>query len=197
MNSNKIIITLALLLAAACYFLGKQQGNNLVHQQVVNNVQLVKEMASLATLKVEGTTTVKLSNFARENNNWFTSVKKYFIENTLQVTIPYTAIFGVKIDSQQINLLEKNKIIEIKLPKAGLMSMQLQLDKLTTMNQTGMFKSTSIDDLANAQKQLYQEVEVYLSSNQAYIKQSQEQVIKIIQQYYQPFGYTVNINFEN
>jgi hypothetical protein len=60
-----------------------------------------------------------------------------------------------------------------------------------------MFKSTSIDDLANAQKQLYQEVEVYLSSNQAYIKQSQEQVIKIIQQYYQPFGYTVNINFEN
>ena len=82
MNSTKIVIALAFLLAVACYFLGKQQGSNVIQQQVVNNVQLVKEIAALATLKVEGNTTVKISNFNNQSNDWLTSVKKYFSENT-------------------------------------------------------------------------------------------------------------------
>ncbi|MFY8126835.1 MAG: DUF4230 domain-containing protein [Chitinophagaceae bacterium] len=197
MKYTKLVLLLSILLAVACYFLGKQQGGNVIQQQVVNNIQLVKEIAALATLKVEGNTTVKISNFNNQTNDWLTSVKKYFSENTLQITIPYSAIYGVKIDSQQINISSSNKTIEINLPKASLMSVQLQLDKLSTMNQTGIFRSTSLDNFATAQKQLYDEVQNSLQNNAAYIQQSQEGVRKIIQQYYQPLGYTVNINFKN
>lgn len=197
MKYTKLVLLLSILLAVACYFLGKQQGGNVIQQQVVNNIQLVKEIAALATLKVEGNTTVKISNFNNQSNDWITSVKKYFSENTLQITIPYSAIYGVKIDSQQINISSSNKTIEIKLPKASLMSVQLQLDKLSTMNQTGIFRSTSLDNFATAQKQLYDEVQNSLQNNAAYIQQSQEGVRKIIQQFYQPLGYTVNINFKN
>jgi hypothetical protein len=197
MNSTKIVIALAFLLAVACYFLGKQQGSNVIEQQVVNNVQLVKEIAALATLKVEGNTTVKISNFNNQPNDWLTSVKKYFSENTLQITIPYSAIYGVKIDSQHVQISTSNKTIEINLPKASLISVQLQLDKLSTMNQTGIFSSTSLDNFASAQKQLYDEVQHSLQNNTAYIQQSQDGVRKIIEQYYQPLGYTVNINFKN
>lgn len=197
MKYTKLVLLLSILLAVACYFLGKQQGSNVIQQQVVNNVQLVKEIAALATLKVEGNTTVKISNFNNQTNDWLTSVKKYFSENTLQITIPYSAIYGVKIDSQQVQISSSNKTIEINLPKASLMSVQLQLDKLSTMNQTGIFRSTSLDNFATAQKQLYDEVQNSLQNNAAYIQQSQEGVRKIIQQYYQPLGYTVNINFKN
>lgn len=197
MKYTKLVLLLSILLAVACYFLGKQQGGNVIQQQVVNNIQLVKEIAALATLKVEGNTTVKISNFNNQSNDWLTSVKKYFSENTLQITIPYSAIYGVKIDSQQVQISTSNKTIEINLPKASLMSVQLQLDKLSTMNQTGIFRSTSLDNFATAQKQLYDEVQNSLQNNAAYIQQSQEGVRKIIQQYYQPLGYTVTINFKN
>lgn len=197
MKYTKLVLLLSILLAVACYFLGKQQGGNVIQQQVVNNIQLVKEIAALATLKVEGNTTVKISNFNNQSNDWITSVKKYFSENTLQITIPYSAIYGVKIDSQQVQISTSNKTIEINLPKASLMSVQLQLDKLSTMNQTGIFRSTSLDNFATAQKQLYDEVQNSLQNNAAYIQQSQEGVRKIIQQYYQPLGYTVTINFKN
>ncbi len=196
MKSTRLVFLLAILLAVACYFLGKQQGSNIVQQQVINNIQLVKEMATLATLKVEGTTTVKLSNFNNQSNNWLTSVKKYFAENTLQVSIPYQAIYGVKIDSLLLKISENNKLIEINLPNASLVSMQLQLDKISTMNQTGLFKSTTIDDFANAQKQLYNEVESNLINSISYIKQAQEEVRKILTKYYQPLGYEVQINFK-
>lgn len=196
MNSTKIIIVLAGLLSVACYMLGKKQGSEIVQQQVVNNVQLVKEMASLATLEINGSTSVSLSNISNQKAGWMTSLKKYLTENTLQVTIPYKALYGVKVDSQKIEIKESSKLVKIILPKAGLLSMQLQLDKLTTMNQTGLFSSTSINDLATAQKQLYNQVETSLIGNVGYIQQAQTQVKKVIEQYYKPFGFQVEILFQ-
>ena len=54
MRSNFSIIFLALLVAVGFYFLGKKNGSSQARTDIVQNVSLVKEIAELAALQVNG-----------------------------------------------------------------------------------------------------------------------------------------------
>jgi Protein of unknown function (DUF4230) len=195
MFKSKIILTLGILLLIAVYFLGKKNGSNKVTQTVINNIDLIKEIAELSSLSVTGSTTVKLSN-NNDSNGWLDKVKNYLTENTLQVTIPYGAKYGVDLDNKTVRSNIANNKITILFPPCKLLSLQLQLDKLQTMNQTGLFNSTTISDLANAQKQLYQQTMQKLENDSSFLHKSQNQIKTILIKYYKPLGISVDCTFE-
>ena len=154
MKSNTVFIFLILLVAVAFYFIGRNNGKSDVATTLVQNVNMVKQIAELGALNVSGTSNIKISNKGNEAGVW-DKFKNYFVENTLQVNVPYDAKYGVDLSNEKMNVDTKNSIVKISFPHCKLLSMQLKLDKMETMTQTGMFTSASMNDLVKAQKELY------------------------------------------
>jgi hypothetical protein len=88
MKNTKLLIFLVLLVAAAFYFLGKMNGSNQTKTDIIQNTALIKQIAELSALQVNGSTNIKASNQGNNTGVW-EKFKNYFAENTLQVTIPY------------------------------------------------------------------------------------------------------------
>jgi hypothetical protein len=196
MSKSFVYIVLILAFGVAVYFLGKKSASNNITSTVVQNVNLVQQIAELSALSVNGTTSAKLSNNNGNGGMW-DKFKNYFAENTLQVTIPYQAKYGVQLQDKKVTVDTKDKTVIVTLPKCKLLSLQLQLDKLEMMNQTGIFASTTIKDLSMAQKQLYEQAQASLTNNEAYIKQAELQITNILKNYYEPLGYTVQCVFND
>ena len=83
----------------------------------------------------------------------------------------------------------------LQLPAIKMLSFQLQLDKLETMNQTGLFNRTSIADMKQAQQQLYIAANNQLGQNQIFIQKAANYITAIFTEYYKPLGYKVICNF--
>ncbi|MBL0146884.1 MAG: DUF4230 domain-containing protein [Chitinophagaceae bacterium] len=196
MSKSFIFIVLVLLFGAATYFLGKKNANNQITSTVVQNVNLVQQIAELSALSVQGSTSAKLTNNSGSSGMW-DKFKNYLTENTLQVTLPYEAKYGVQLQDKKVTVDAKDKTVIIHLPKCKLLSLQLQLDKLEMMNQTGLFASTTINDLGVAQKQLYEQAQASLANNVGYIKQAELQITNILKNYYEPLGYSVQCVFDD
>jgi hypothetical protein len=193
MKNTGIIIFLVLLVAGAFYFLGKKNGSTNAKVTMVENVEMIKQIAELAALDVTGN--LKVSNKVDENGVW-SKFKNYFAENTLQVNLPYEAKYGVDMSNQRMSIDTKAATVNISLPNCKLMSLQLKMDKMETMTQTGLFASASMDDLVKAQKQLYAQALQQLENDQKFLKLSEEHIATILTNYYKPLGYKVNCIFE-
>jgi hypothetical protein len=192
MGKYLAFFVLLLVFGGAAFYFGRISGKNNVTKEFVNNVTVVKQIAELAALQVQGTTSVKFTN-ASTQTTWG-RFKNFFTENTLFINVPYTAKFGVNIGAQQIAVQQKNKTIEVTLPKCTLLSLQLEMDKVSTMNQTGIFANTSVADVKQAQQDLYTAALKNLSTDTTYLNKAKAQINTILNQYYKPIGYTVVIN---
>lgn len=189
-----LVIILLIALCTSMYFLGKRSGTTEIKATIFNNTQLVKQIAELSSLEVTGTTTVKLTNVAGENGLW-NSMKNYFAENTLQVSIPYVAKYGVEVSGANFSIDKNDTAVVITLPACKLLSLQLLLDRIETMNQTGLFAQTTIGDMKRAQQQLYAASNSELSNNAALIERAKQHITEIYNQCYKSFGYKVVCNF--
>ncbi len=196
MKSNTVTIFLIILVAAAFYFLGRSNGAGKTKTSVVQNVALVKEIAQLASLQVNGTANIKMSNRDSGDGVW-NKFKNFFTENTLQVSLPYEAKYGVDLSTHKVNIDAKSGVATIYLPPVKLMSMQLRIDKLESMNQTGLLNTTSIGDFVKAQKQLYATVSSTLDTNNAFIKLAEENITHTLEKYYSPLGFKVTCVFSD
>ncbi len=194
MKSNTVTIFLIVLVAVAFYFLGRSNGAGKTKTSVVQNVALVKEIAQLASLQVNGVANVKMSNRDSGDGVW-NKFKNFFTENTLQVSLPYEAKYGVDLSTHKVSIDTKSGVATIYLPPVKLMSMQLRIDKLESMNQTGLLNTTSIGDFVKAQKQLYATVSSTLDNNNEFLKLSEENITHTLEKYYSPLGYKVKCVF--
>jgi hypothetical protein len=194
MKLTSIIILLLIALCAAMYFIGRINGREEVKATIINNTQLMKQIAELSSLEVTGSTTAKITNSGNETGIW-SSLKNYFAENTLQVTIPYITKYGVDISKSAFTVNYTDSSLIINLPPCKMLSLQLQLDKVETMNQTGLFARTTIADMKMAEQQLYNAASQELSSNGAMLEKAKQHIIEIYNQYYSAFGYRVVCNF--
>lgn len=195
MKNIVVVIISVVAVAIAFYFLGKKNGSGQVKTDIVQNVAIVQEIAQLASLEVNGSTNIKVSNKGESTAIW-NKLKNYFTENTLQVSVPYEAKYGVDMRNQKMNIDTKAGTATIYLPAVKMLSMQLRLDKLESMQQTGIFSSVSIDAFIKAQKEMYAAANTTLASNAAYIKLAQENITQTLRRYYTPLGYDVNVIFE-
>ena len=194
MKSSTLIIILLLALCGAMYFLGKRNGTTEIKSTVINNQQLVTQIAELSSLEVSGTTSVTLTN-AGDNGSWWENLKDYLAENTLQVTVPYHAKFGVDMKNGKVTINENDTAIVLNFPAVKMLSFQLDLDKLETMNQTGLFSRTTIVDMKRAQQQLYISAKGQLENNTSYKEKAKQHIAEIFTNYYKPLGYKVVCNF--
>ena len=145
MRSSAVVIFSILLVALAFYFLGKKNGSNNTNVAVVQNVSLIKEIAELGALSVNGSTNLKSTN-VEPTNSLLSRFKNYFSENTLNINIPFTAKYGVDMGDKQLTIDTKDSIVYIYLPKSKLLSLQLKLDEVEAISKTGVFRSLSVEE---------------------------------------------------
>jgi Protein of unknown function (DUF4230) len=196
MKNTSLLIFLVLLVAGAFYLLGKKSGNNDQVISMVENVEMVKQIAELSALTVSGNVNLKVSNKGEEDGTW-AKFKNYFAENTLQVNLPYDVKYGVDMSSQKLVIDTKAQNVTITLPHCKLMSLQVKMDKMETMTQTGLFASASMGDLVKAQKQLYTQALLKLENDANYIKLAEQHIVDILNNYYKPLGFKVNCIFND
>ena len=170
-----------LLLCGAMYFLGKKNGTTEIKATIINNQLMVQQIAELSALDVSGTTTAKLSN-AGDNNSFWEGFKNYLAENTLQVTVPYHAKYGVDMSKGRVNINKNDTAVILNFPPVKLLSFQLLLDKIEVMNQTGLFSRTTIADMRKAQQQMYVSANEQLSNNAGYQTKAREHITAIFTQ---------------
>ncbi len=194
MKNFGITAFLILLVAAAFYFLGKQHGSGQVTTDIIQNTAIIKQIAELGALEVNGNTNIKVSN--RGDDGLWNKFKNYFAENTLQVTIPYQAKYGVDMNNQKMSISTKDSTVIIYLPKCKLLSMQLQLDRVDAIGKTGLFNSITLEQYVAVQKQLYTECNAALVNNAANIKMTEANITAILQKYYAPLQLKVQCVFE-
>ncbi|CAL1517115.1 DUF4230 domain-containing protein [Chitinophaga sp. MM2321] len=192
-----ISIVLLLLLAILIFWLGKRFGSTDISQQVISNSTIVKEIAELASLDVQGTASIKRSNI-ENSGGWTDNLKKAFLENTVWVAIPYQAKFGVNIDNKLFKVEMTKQQIILHLPAPQLLSYELKMDRMETSNRKGWLLSQDDETYTEVQKKLYQTSRSQLENNAIYIEQSKEKIRKVMTQYYAPFlkDRTLEIKFD-
>lgn len=194
MKNSLLMLALVMIIAIAFYFLGKKNGSNDVKTDYIQNTDIVKQIAELSALQVDGNITVKVSNLGDNKSIW-DKVKNYFAENTLQISIPYQAKYGVDINDQKISITANDSIANIHFPACKLLSLQLQLDKVNTMSKTGLFNSISLEEYVAVQKQLYEQCNRQLMTNAENIQSAENNIQTIIQKYYTPLHLRVKSVF--
>ncbi len=194
MKNGLVVVILVIAVALAFYLLGKKNGAGQTKTDIIQNVEIVKQIAQLSSLEVNGTTKITVTNKG-DNAGFWNKVKNYFAENTLQVTVPYEAKYGVDMSNQKIEIDKKAQTVTLQLPPVKLLSMQLRLDKMDNMQQTGLFSTITVDAFVKAQKDMYAAANATLVNNAAYIKLAQENINNTLNRYYAPLGYKVNIVF--
>jgi hypothetical protein len=194
MKNFLLIIFLVLLAAAAFYFLGKKNGEAQVKTDIIQNTELVKQIAQLGALEVNGTTNITVSNRGDNSSTW-NKFKNYFAENTLQVAIPYQAKYGVDMNNQKIVINTKDSSAVIYLPACKLLSLQLQLDKINAVSKTGVFNTITFQEYIEVQKQLYTACNDQLVNNTASLKLAEDNIRFILQKYYAPLQLKVHCVF--
>ncbi|SFN26948.1 Protein of unknown function [Chitinophaga sp. YR627] len=173
-------------IAVLLFWLGKQFGSKSVSQSILSNSQIVREIAELASLEVQGNASIKRSNIT-DDGEWTTNLKKAFMENTIWVSVPYTGKYGINVDEKSFKVTVSDKKITINIPQPKLLSYELKVDKMETSNRKGWLLFQDDETYTDVQRKLYQTSREQLENNQLYINQSKEKLTKIIRQYYQPF----------
>jgi hypothetical protein len=117
----------------------------------------------------------------------------------IKIEIPYVAKYGVSMNNQDVAVREntKDNSIQIVLPMVQLLSYELRLDQSDASSKRGLLIFENDDDFIRASRKLYAENRKMLETNPEFIKKSEEQLVKLMQNYFAPTGKHVEVKFEN
>lgn len=189
-----VILLLLALLSWLAYFFGKQQGSVQVTNIATNEI-LIKEIAELAALEVQGNAQITESN-VDNSDGFLQSIRKAFIEKTINISIPYVAKYGIQADSTIMSIsVEKDKTLLIRLPEAKLLSYEMRLDKATQSSTQGWLKTEDYNSYNAVQQKLYKQSKAEAEASLKNKELAQEKIIGILKNYYKPLGYQVQVQF--
>ncbi len=189
---------LVVLVAAGiiAYTWGKHKGQSENRTDIIENYTFVKDIAELASLEVQGTTTFNSTNVAKDESGFGSSLQKYFFENTVTMTVPFTAKYGMDLSADSLKLQRINDTaVRIVLPRPKLLSYELHLDRLEANGTKGLFSPTDEAFRQGLQKKLYAQSRATLVGNTMYLNRAQERVCKILSDYYKTLGATTVCEF--
>lgn len=190
MNKTLQLLIALLLIGAllfAGYQFGKRQGRDQLQTQLTENYSFVREIAELASLEVGGTSQIRSTNLANDNS-WTDAFKRMFIEQTVFISVPYTAKYGVNLNDSLLQIRRKDSLVEVHLPSPTLLSLELHLDRMDAISREGYFTSTRPEAYAIFQKQLYSAARKQLENNPAHVQAARTSMEKIIIKYFESFG---------
>lgn len=185
MKVLRLLILLLILVALiyAGYQLGRNMARKEAETQLIENYSFVRNIAELASLEVNGTTTFKSTNLANDGS-WTDALRKTFIENTIQLTVPYTAKYGVDLQNDSMRLVRKDSVVEIYLPEPRLLSYELRLDRIDASSRKGWLLGERDDRYTEIEKKLYAQSRTQLEGNAIYKNSSRDQVCVLLQKYF-------------
>lgn len=198
MNNRFSLFFISLLIvsiAFLAYFLGKKNASKTIDNIVLNNV-LIKQIAELSSLEVQGNASIKSSNITNDGSIT-DGLKKLFLERTFTISVPYIAKYGVNLEKQTINIEEKNKQVYIVLPNPVLLSYELRMDKMSSATRKGLFENSNEEAYSRIVQKLFAQSKAQLENNTSYQQQSQQKIRKIIENYYAPLNFNVEVQFKN
>jgi hypothetical protein len=184
-----LIIALLIILALIYggYQLGHKMGRNDVRSQLIENYSFVREIAELASLEVSGITTFTSTNIA--NDGSFTdAMKKFFVEKTVHLSVPYTAKYGVDLGDSTMRIIRRDSVVEVHLPPPQLLSFELRLDRMDAISREGLLFASKADLYTIFQKQLYKESRTQLERNRGYLSQTGAGLSRLLEQYFKSVG---------
>ena len=161
----------------------------------IENYAFVREIAELATLEANGSSTIKSTNI-KNDGTWTDALKKTLMEQSISVTIPYTAKYGVNLQDSALKIRRTDSVIRIHLPEPKLLSFELRLDRLEATNKKGWLLGEDDDRYTALQKQLYQDSRSQMEGNQVYLQRSRNKVASILQNYFATLGQTAVVTFD-
>lgn len=185
---SKLIRSLILLLILIAliytgYQLGRSTARKEAQTQLIENYSFVRDIAELATLEVNGVSTFNSTNLANDGS-WTDALKKAFLENTVHLSLPYTAKYGVNLQQDSLLLSRKDSVVTIHLPQCRLLSYELRLDRVDAGSHKGWLLGENDNRYTDIQKKLYTQSRTQLEGNQLYKSQSQDRVCRLLTQYF-------------
>jgi hypothetical protein len=194
MKKNILIGILLLLLLALVYFIAFKQGKKEGTQSFVQNYEMVKDIAELGALQVDGKTLYKNTN-KEDDVSWSTFFKNTMFEKTVQLEIPYTAKYGINLGKDTFIINQTEEKIIVQLPRPQLLSLDMKLDRIEGIQKTGLLVNESSSEFLNAQKILYTQLRVQLENDEDKMMKTKESLTKILKLYFSPSGKTVEVYF--
>ncbi len=152
---------------------------------IIQNYSFVRDIAELASIEVTGVTSSTSSNIA--NDGSFTDdLKKLFIENTVRLSAPYTAKYGVDLGDSSLRIEHNDSVLKVYLPQPKLLSYEIHLDRLEASNKKGWFRFENEAAYNQFQKKMYSESRSLLENNKVYLDRSRNKICEILQKYFVP-----------
>lgn len=188
-----ILAILILGIGFFAYFMGRQSGTvKITH--IATNELLIKQIAELSSLEVQGNAQISQTNLTNDGS-WTDAVRKLFIENTINISIPYIAKYGVSMDSNDLKITQKDKLVSIQLPEPKLLSFEMRLDKANSSSTQGWMQSQNNALYNQVQQKLYLQSRTEMEQSIKNKEKAKEKIIAILKSYYQPLGYQVEVQF--
>ena len=188
-----ILLLLVAGIAILAYMLGRKNGNVTIENVATNNT-IITQIAELSSLEVQGIATIKSTNLLNDGS-LTDQMRKLLIENTINISVPYIAKYGVDLSGQAISVKEKDKVVQISLPEPGLLSYELRIDKADASIRKGWLLQASEAQYNEIQKRLYHQSRAQMEQNIAYKEQCIAKIRAILNDYYRPLQYKVELQF--
>lgn len=190
------IIIVAVAIGIIAYVIGQRVGRREARTELVENYTFVKDIAELASLEVGGTTTFKSSNIDADDNGILGSLKKSFFENSVSLTVPFTAKYGVDLGRDSVQILpEGDSMLRLILPMPKLLSYELHLDRIQTTQQSGYLYFENEPFKKALYQKLYSQSRQELLQNRVYLTRTQDRICAILQGYYRAAQMRVQCQF--
>lgn len=177
------------IVVIAAIFLGYEIGKYFTRQEdnatLIENYTLIKEIAELASLEVEGISTITSSNVANDGSIT-DALKRVFYEKSVKLSAPYKAKYGVDLQSKKMRIEKSDSVIRIILPEPKLLSYELILNKMDATNQKGWLQFQNDQEYIGFQKKLYTESRKQLETNAVFLERSRNRICDIVQKYFVP-----------
>ncbi len=188
-----ILLFLVASVAILAYMVGRKNGNVTIENVATNNT-IITQIAELSSLEVQGIATIKSTNLLNDGS-LTDQMRKLLIENTVNISVPYIAKYGVDLSGQAISVKEKDKVVQITLPEPGLLSYELRIDKADASIRKGWLLQASEAQYNEIQKRLYHQSRTQMEQNIAYKEQCIAKIRAILNDYYRPLQYKVELRF--
>ncbi len=193
-----VMITLLLLCVAIgvlAYFIGRNtqpEGYN----SLIFNTAFIKDIAELATLETQGSASIRSTNIT-DDGSFSDALKKLFNERTVNISVPYTAKYGVNLGKQSVKIEKKDSVVTIILPQPQLLSYELKMDGLNIFSRTGILQSIDEQGFIRLEQKLYAQSRAQLEKNDTYKNIAKEKVQKVLDAYYAPMNLRVTLVFDD
>lgn len=186
----------ALLIVGAVvgFLIGRQAGKSDVRAEMIDQPELIKEIAELCVYEVDGTARLSESNTGLTRSFW-NDLSDFFGERTLQLDVPYQAKFGVDLAKSDIKISGEKKKVRISLEKPALKSLELRLDRINEFSKNGLFVFQKDNRLKLPLQRLYAETRDKLANKTEYRIKCQELIEKQLGLFYSKLGVELSVSW--